>query len=67
MANSMQFFQENVQLLGGAQALAARDPEKFNLYSGLASIAREIHEIQASQKRIENQLRHLEQDVARLK
>jgi hypothetical protein len=33
-------FDENITLLGGEAALAAADPEKYNLYAGLLNMAR---------------------------
>lgn len=39
-------FQENIALSGGDQALAASDPEKFNLYAGLANLARGLQQLE---------------------
>jgi hypothetical protein len=51
-----QQFDENITLLGGEVALAANDPEKFNLYAGLLNLAR---------GRLEAEVEAIRQQVAR--
>jgi hypothetical protein len=39
-------FDENITLLGGEAALAAADPEKYNLYAGLLNMARGLEALE---------------------
>jgi hypothetical protein len=49
-------FDENITLLGGQEALAANDPEKFNLYAGLLNLARGLQRLEAEVAAIRQQI-----------
>lgn len=51
-------FGENITLLGGEVALAANDPEKFNLYAGLLNLARGLQRLEAEVAAIRQQIAH---------
>jgi hypothetical protein len=51
-----QQFDENITLGGGEAALAANDPEKFNLYAGLLNLARGLQQLEAQVEAIRLQL-----------
>jgi hypothetical protein len=53
-----QQFDENIALGGGEVALAANDPEKFNLYAGLLNLARGLLQLEAEIQAVRQQLVH---------
>lgn len=53
--NAFKCFHENLQLFGNAHA----NPEKYNLYNGLANLAEAVKELQAEVKQLRQEVHSL--------
>ncbi|MGA2052996.1 MAG: hypothetical protein ABSH19_06775 [Opitutales bacterium] len=64
MNNSTKFFQDNLQRLGPTpRHQVEKDPEKYNLYSGLLSMSEEIAALRAETKKLHDAVSHLSTQV----
>jgi hypothetical protein len=64
MNNTTKFFQDNLQRLGPTpRQQVATDPEKYNLYSGLLSMAQEIAALRSEAKKLQEAVNHLSTQI----
>lgn len=62
MASALTIFSENLKLFGNTNG-TAEEKEKYNLYSGLMVLGRDIQEIDHKLKKIESLLQNIQATV----
>lgn len=57
--SAARFFRDTLNSLPKRIGDIPEDPEKYNLYAGLAALARQLDQLESQQKQIQQDIRHV--------